>query len=159
MTAPGSCRDGSALFARINVSWKYTTGTRFRRMANYSGVTFMILDRLAPAFQDGRASNRHIPVLRRHHVLLRGSRLVDYAGEVVGSLATSVPMSSESDAAGNLDRLERSSSVEIALRLRNSSHHGGLRDPGKIDHRSMGRETTSRKAIPYCSNSCHLPTP
>jgi O-antigen/teichoic acid export membrane protein len=37
-----------------------------------------------------------------------GSRLVDYAGEVVSSLAQIfVPMSSQSDAAGNIDRLRK----------------------------------------------------
>lgn len=92
----------------IKFSWTYINRDGFRRMANYSGVTFMILIAWRLRFKTDALVIGTFLSSAAITYFYAGSRLVDYAGEVVGSLAQIfVPMSSQSDAAGNLDRLRK----------------------------------------------------
>jgi len=80
----------------------------FRQMANYSGATFLIIVAAQLRFKtDAVVIGTFLSSAAITH-FYAGSRLVDYAGEVVSSLAQIfVPMSSQSDAAGNMDRLRK----------------------------------------------------
>lgn len=92
----------------ITFSWKYVERSSFRHMANYSGVTFMIIVASRLRFKtDALVIGKFLGAAAITY-FYAGSRLVDYAGEVVSSLAQIfVPMSSQSDAAGNMDRLRK----------------------------------------------------
>jgi O-antigen/teichoic acid export membrane protein len=77
-------------------------------MANYSAVTFMILISWRLRFKTDAVVIGTFLSSSAITYFYAGSRLVDYAGEVVSSLAQIfVPMSSQSDAAGNTDRLRK----------------------------------------------------
>jgi O-antigen/teichoic acid export membrane protein len=92
----------------VRFSWKYVDRGAFRQMANYSGVTFMIIVASRLRFKtDALVIGKFLGAAAITY-FYAGSRLVDYAGEVVSSLAQIfVPMSSQSDAAGNMDRLRK----------------------------------------------------
>jgi O-antigen/teichoic acid export membrane protein len=92
----------------ITFAWKYVHRSSFRQMANYSGVTFMIIVASRLRFKtDALVIGKFLGAAAITY-FYAGSRLVDYAGEVVSSLAQIfVPMSSQSDAAGNMDRLRK----------------------------------------------------
>jgi O-antigen/teichoic acid export membrane protein len=92
----------------LRFSWKYVHRDAFRHMANYSGVTFMIIVGSRLRFKtDALVIGTFISSAAITY-FYAGSRLLDYAGEVVSSLAQIfVPMSSQSDAAGNLNRLRK----------------------------------------------------
>lgn len=80
----------------------------FRRMANYSAVTFMILISWRLRFKTDAVVIGTFLSSAAITYFYAGSRLVDYAGDVVSSLAQIfVPMSSQSDAAGNMERLRK----------------------------------------------------
>lgn len=92
----------------ISFSWKYVDRKAFRHMANYSGVTFMIIVAGQLRFKTDAVVIGTFISSAAITYFYAGSRLVDYAGEVVSSLAQIfVPMSSQSDAAGNMDRLRK----------------------------------------------------
>jgi O-antigen/teichoic acid export membrane protein len=92
----------------ITFSWKYVDRKTFRHMANYSGVTFMIIVASRLRFKTDALVIGNFLGAAAITYFYAGSRLVDYAGEVVSSLAQIfVPMSSQSDAAGNMDRLRK----------------------------------------------------
>jgi O-antigen/teichoic acid export membrane protein len=92
----------------IRFSWKYVDRNAFRHMANYSGVTFMIIVAGKLRFKTDAVVIGTFLSSAAITYFYAGSRLVDYAGEVVSSLAQIfVPMSSQSDAAGNMNRLRR----------------------------------------------------
>ena len=92
----------------LRFSWKYVNREAFRRMANYSGVTFMIVIAWRLRFKTDAVVIGTFLSSAAITYFYAGSRLVDYAGEVVSSLAQIfVPMSSQSDAAGNTDRLRK----------------------------------------------------
>ena len=92
----------------IHFSWKYVDRKAFRHMANYSGVTFMIIVASRLRFKTDALVIGTFLSSAAITYFYAGSRLVDYAGEVVSSLAQIfVPMSSQSDAAGNMDRLRK----------------------------------------------------
>jgi len=92
----------------ITFSWKYVDRKAFRQMANYSGTTFMVIVGSRLRFKtDALVIGKFISTAAITY-FYAGSRLVDYAGEVVASMAQIfVPMSSQSDAAGNKDRLRK----------------------------------------------------
>jgi O-antigen/teichoic acid export membrane protein len=92
----------------VSFSWKYVDRGAFRHMANYSGITFMIIVASRLRFKtDALVIGKFLGAAAITY-FYAGSRLVDYAGEVVSSLAQIfVPMSSQSDAAGNKDRLRK----------------------------------------------------
>jgi len=89
-------------------SWKYVNRATFRQMANYSAITFMIIVASRLRFKtDALVIGKFLGAAAITY-FYAGSRLVDYAGEVLSSLAQIfVPMSSQSDAAGNIDRLRK----------------------------------------------------
>ncbi len=87
---------------------KYVHRDTFRRIANYSGVTFMIMvagrlkfktDEIVIGTFMSAASITYFNI---------GARIVDYAGQVVTALAQIfVPMSSQSDAKGDMRTLRQ----------------------------------------------------
>jgi O-antigen/teichoic acid export membrane protein len=92
----------------IRFSWRQVNREGFRRMANYSGVTFMIIIAWRLRFKTDALVIGTFLSSAAITYFYAGSRLVDYAGEVVSSLAQIfVPMSSQSDASGNLVRLRK----------------------------------------------------
>jgi O-antigen/teichoic acid export membrane protein len=92
----------------IKFSLQYVSRDSFRRMANYSAVTFMILISWRLRFKTDAVVIGTFLSSAAITYFYAGSRLVDYAGDVVSSLAQIfVPMSSQSDAAGNTERLRR----------------------------------------------------
>src|SRR5258708_39577382 len=92
----------------VKFTWKYVDRGAFRQMANYSGVTFMIIVASRLRFKTDALVIGTFLSSAAITYFYAGSRLVDYAGEVVSSLAQIfVPMSSQSDAAGNTDRLRK----------------------------------------------------
>jgi len=87
---------------------KYIGRDAFRHMANYSGITFMIIIAGRLRFKTDAVVIGTLLSSAAITYFYAGSRLVDYAGELVSSLAQIfVPMSSQSDAAGNMDRLRK----------------------------------------------------
>jgi O-antigen/teichoic acid export membrane protein len=92
----------------IKFSLRFVNREGFRRMANYSGITFMILIAGRLRFKTDAVVIGTFLSSAAITYFYAGSRLVDYSGEVVNSLAQIfVPMSSQSDAAGNKDRLRK----------------------------------------------------
>jgi O-antigen/teichoic acid export membrane protein len=77
-------------------------------MANYSSITFMIMVAGRLRFKTDAVVIGTFVSSAAITYFYAGSRLVDYAGDVVANLAQIfVPMSSQSDAAGNIDRLRK----------------------------------------------------
>lgn len=92
----------------ISFFWKYVDRSAFRDMANYSGITFMILVASRLRFKTDALVIGTLLSPAAITYFYAGSRLIDYAGDVVASLAQIfVPMSSQSDAAKNMDRLRK----------------------------------------------------
>jgi O-antigen/teichoic acid export membrane protein len=79
-----------------------------RRIATYSGTTFVIIVAVRLRFKtDAIVIGKFLGAAAITYFTI-GSRLVDYAGEVVGGLAqVFVPMSSQSDATGDLAGLRK----------------------------------------------------
>jgi O-antigen/teichoic acid export membrane protein len=92
----------------VTFSWRYLDFNAFRHMANYSGITFMIIVASRLRFKtDALVIGTFLSSAAITHYYA-GSRMLDYAGEVVSSLAQIfVPMSSQSEAAGDVDRLRK----------------------------------------------------
>lgn len=80
----------------------------FRQIANYSGTTFLIIVAGRLRFKtDAMVIGTFVSATAITYFTI-GSRLVDYASEVVSSLAQIfVPMSSQSQATGDLDGLRK----------------------------------------------------
>jgi O-antigen/teichoic acid export membrane protein len=92
----------------VRFSWKYVNRDSFRHMANYSGVTFLILIAWRLRFKTDAVVIGTFLSSAAITYFYAGSRLVDYAGEIVSSMGQIfVPMSSQSDAAGNMHRLRK----------------------------------------------------
>jgi O-antigen/teichoic acid export membrane protein len=92
----------------IRFSLKHVNRNAFRHMANYSGTTFVILIGARLRFKTDALVIGTFLSSAAITYFYAGSRLVDYAGELVTDLAQIfVPMSSQSDAAGNMDRLRK----------------------------------------------------
>jgi len=92
----------------IKFRWKFVDRNSFRHMANYSGVTFMIIVAARLRLKTDAVVIGTFLSSAAITYFYAGSRLVDYAGELVSCLAQIfVPMSSQSDAAGNMDRLRK----------------------------------------------------
>lgn len=92
----------------VKFRWKYVDRNSFRHMANYSGITFMIIIAGRLRFKTDAVVIGTFLSSAAITYFYAGSRLVDYAGELVSSLAQIfVPMSSQSDAAGNISRLRK----------------------------------------------------
>lgn len=92
----------------LKFGWKHVNRQALRQMANYSGITFMIIVAAQLRFKTDALVIGTFLSSAAITYFYAGSRLVDYAGEVVSSLAQIfVPMSSQSDAAGNMERLRK----------------------------------------------------
>jgi O-antigen/teichoic acid export membrane protein len=92
----------------VHFTWKLVDRAAFRQMANYSGVTFMIIVASRLRFKTDALVIGTFLSSAAITYFYAGSRLIDYAGEVIGSLAQIfVPMSSQSDAAGDIDLLRK----------------------------------------------------
>ena len=80
----------------------------FRQMANYSGITFIIILAARLKFKTDEIVIGAFLSATAITYFNIGARIVDYAGEVVVSLSQIfVPMSSQSDAVGNMNRLRK----------------------------------------------------
>jgi O-antigen/teichoic acid export membrane protein len=92
----------------IKFRWKYVDRNSFRHMANYSGVTFMVIIAARLRLKSDAVVIGTFLSSAAITYFYAGSRLVDYAGELVSCLAQIfVPMSSQSDAAGDMNRLRK----------------------------------------------------
>ena len=92
----------------IPLGWKHLDRHVFREMSNYSGVTFIIQMAYQLRFKtDVLVIARFLNASAVTQFSI-GSRLVDYAGQVVSSMAQIfVPMSSQSDAKGDINHLRK----------------------------------------------------
>lgn len=92
----------------VRFSWKYVNRDSLRHMANYSGATFMIIVASRLRFKtDAIVIGKFLSSAAISH-FYAGSRLIDYTGELINSFAQIiVPMSSQSEAAGQSDRLQK----------------------------------------------------
>jgi len=87
---------------------KYVDRATFRQMANYSGVTFMILVAGRLKFKTDEIVIGTFMSAAAITYFNIGARIVDYAGQVVTALSQIfVPMSSQSDARGDMNRLRK----------------------------------------------------
>jgi O-antigen/teichoic acid export membrane protein len=92
----------------IRFSWRSVDRSTFRQMASYSAITFMIIVAGRLRFKTDEiiiGSMMSAAAITYFNV---GARIVDYAGELVLGLAQIfVPMSSQSEATGNMDGLRK----------------------------------------------------
>src|SRR5580692_2614314 len=93
---------------RIGFGFHYLDGTTFRLIANYSGITFIVLVAGRLRFRTDEIVIGGLLTASAITYFSIGARIVDYASEVVSSLAQIfVPMSSDSHAKGDLDALRK----------------------------------------------------
>lgn len=92
----------------LRFGWRYVDRGSFREIANYSAVSFILMIAYKLRFKtDEIVIGTFLPVAAITYFSI-GDRLVDYASEVVSSLAQIfVPMSGQSDAKGDTERLRR----------------------------------------------------
>lgn len=92
----------------IPYGWKYVDRHSFRQVANYGSVTFLIIIASRLRFKtDAVIIGTFLSAAAITHFSI-GARLVDYATEVVNSLAQIfTPMSSQFHATGDFDRLRK----------------------------------------------------
>jgi O-antigen/teichoic acid export membrane protein len=92
----------------IPYGWRYVSRGSLRQVANYSSVTFIIIVAARLRFKtDAVIIGSFLSAAAITHFSI-GARLVDYAGEVVSSLAQIfTPMSSQFHATGDYDRLRK----------------------------------------------------
>lgn len=95
-------------FLSIPFGLRYVDRSAFREMVNYSGVTFMIIVSGQLRFRtDEIVIGTFISSAAITYFNI-GARIVDYAGQVVHGLAQIfIPMSSQSEATGNMERLRK----------------------------------------------------
>jgi O-antigen/teichoic acid export membrane protein len=92
----------------VPFGWKYVDRATFRQIANYSGVTFMILVAGRLKFKTDEIVIGTFLSAAAITYFNIGARIVDYAGQVVTALSQIfVPMSSQSDARGDMNRLRK----------------------------------------------------
>jgi O-antigen/teichoic acid export membrane protein len=93
---------------RIRYGWKYVSRESFRQVANYSSVTFVIIIAFQLRFKtDAVIIGTFLSAAAITHFSI-GARLVDYAGNVVSSLANIfTPMSSHFHATGDYAQLRK----------------------------------------------------
>jgi O-antigen/teichoic acid export membrane protein len=92
----------------LPMGWRYVDRAMFRQAASYSSITFITIVAGRLKFKTDEiviGSMMSAAAITYFNV---GARIVDYAGEVVLGLAQIfVPMSSQSEAAGNMDGVRR----------------------------------------------------
>ena len=92
----------------LRFGWKYVDGSAFREIVRYSSVTFILIIAYKLRFKTDEVVISAMLSVTAVTYFSIGDRLVDYTGDVVGSLAQIfVPMSGQSDAKGDTDRLRR----------------------------------------------------
>jgi O-antigen/teichoic acid export membrane protein len=90
----------------IPLGLKYVDRESFRHMANYGGTTFLVMAAARLRFRTDELVLGTMMSTVAVTWFNFGARIVDYAQEFVSSLAqVFVPMSSQSEAVGNLDRV------------------------------------------------------
>jgi O-antigen/teichoic acid export membrane protein len=93
---------------RLNFGWRYVSRATFSQIAGYSGITFAIIVAGRLKFKTDEIVIGTVMSAAAITYFNVGARIVDYAGEVIVGLGQIfVPMSSESDAAGNMEALRR----------------------------------------------------
>jgi O-antigen/teichoic acid export membrane protein len=93
---------------RVSFSLRYVDRSSFKRMANYSATTLMIITAGRLRFKTDAIIIGGLLSSAAITYFTIGSRLIDYAGELVSSLAQIfVPMSSQSQAQGDHERLRK----------------------------------------------------
>jgi O-antigen/teichoic acid export membrane protein len=92
----------------LRIGWRYVNRTSLRLIAGYSGTTFLIIVAGRMRFKsDAMVIGTFVSAAAITYFTI-GSRLVDYSSEVVSSLAQLfIPMSSQSQAKGDLDGLRK----------------------------------------------------
>ena len=92
----------------LRFGWRYVDRSAFREIANYSAVSFILMIAYKLRFKtDEIVIGTFLSVTAITYFSI-GDRLLDYAAEVVSSLAQIfVPMSGQSDAKGDTDRLRK----------------------------------------------------
>jgi O-antigen/teichoic acid export membrane protein len=95
-------------YCPVPFAFKYIDRSTFRRIANYSGITFTIMIAAQLKFKTDEiviASFMSFAAVTYFNV---GARIVDYAGMVVRTLSQIfVPMTSQSEALGEMGRLRK----------------------------------------------------
>jgi O-antigen/teichoic acid export membrane protein len=92
----------------VSLRLEYVNRATFREMAGYSGITFLIMVAARLRFQTDEIVIGTALSAAAITYFSIGARIVDYATDVVNSLAQLfVPMSSQSDAAGNINRVRK----------------------------------------------------
>ncbi len=92
----------------VPLGLKYVDRESFRQMAHYSGTTLMVIIGARLRFRTDEMVLANMISTTAVTFFTVGARLVDYSQEVVASLAQIfVPMSSQSEAVGNLDRVRK----------------------------------------------------
>jgi O-antigen/teichoic acid export membrane protein len=92
----------------VPLALKYVDRESFRHMANYGGTTFLVMVAARLRFRTDELVLGAMMSTVAVTWFNFGARIVDYAQEFVSSLAqVFVPMSSQSEAVGNLDRVRK----------------------------------------------------
>jgi O-antigen/teichoic acid export membrane protein len=92
----------------VPLGLKYVDRESFRHMANYGGTTFLVMVASRLRFRTDELVLGTMMSTIAVTWFNIGARIVDYAQEFVSSLAqVFVPMSSQSEAVGNLDRVRK----------------------------------------------------
>ena len=93
---------------RVRLGWRYVDRSSFREIANYSAISFILMIAYKLRFKtDEIVIGTFLSVTAITYFSI-GDRLLDYASEVVSSLAQIfVPMSGQSDARGDMDHLRK----------------------------------------------------
>lgn len=102
------CSVIAARLLPVPIGLKYVDRATFREMASYGGTTLIVIVAARLRFRsDSIIIGAFLSAAAITYFTI-GARIVDYAGEVVENLAqVFMPMSSHSDAQGNLDRLRK----------------------------------------------------
>jgi O-antigen/teichoic acid export membrane protein len=92
----------------VRLGWQYVDRSSFREIANYSAISFILMIAYKLRFKtDEIVIGTFLSVTAITYFSI-GDRLLDYATEVVSSLAQIfVPMSGQSDARGDTDHLRK----------------------------------------------------
>jgi len=92
----------------IPFAWRYVRRATFGSMLNYGGITFLIIIAGRLKFKTDEIIIGSMMSAAAITYFNIGARIVDYAGEfVVGLAQIFLPMSSRSDATGNIEELRR----------------------------------------------------
>jgi O-antigen/teichoic acid export membrane protein len=92
----------------LRFGWKYVDRKALREIASYSSVSFMLMISYKLRFKTDEIVVSTFLSVTAVTFFAIGDRLIDYMGEVVSGLAQLViPMSGQSDAKGDMDRLRK----------------------------------------------------